>query len=177
MKDKNDNKVVIIYIIFVLIVYFAFGIYYKMKLTTLIGILVALFITMLIIYIPYRIRVKREELVNELFIIEIRNKSNNDERIRITEKNILFKYKGVINYYYIFPRILSSIFLRGKAWETVTYRIRGKTQLTVDEVNEIINEINKLNNNVDGDTILNYKGNKKLVDRNDIDKIIQKYLK
>ena len=52
---------------------------------------------------------------------------------------------------------------------------KNKNQLTANEVNNIIEEINDLNNIVDGDIIINYKGNKKLSNKNDIEKIFEKY--
>ena len=180
MKNKkNNNIIIIISAIISLIIGITFLIYflnyYNIKLTMAISIVVVLLIIIAVLYIPYRIAQNKEQLLNELFIVDIFNKYNNDEHIRITEKNILFKYKSVIKYYYIFPKLFSSISLKGRVSETPTYSIIGKTQLTFDELNEIIEKINKLNDNADGDIILNYKGNKKFVDRNDIIKIFQKY--
>ena len=40
-----------------------------------------------------------------------------------------------------------------------------------DELNDILEKINDLNNLADGDIIINYKGNKKFVNKNDIDKV------
>ena len=87
----------------------------------------------------------------------------------------MFKYESVIKYYYIFPKLFSSLSLKGKLWETPTYNIIGKTQLSADELNNILEKINNLNNNADGDIIINYNGNKKFTNRNDIDKILWKY--
>jgi len=42
-------------------------------------------------------------------------------------------------------------------------------------LNDILEKINDLNNLADGDIIINYKGNKKFVNKNDIDKIFWKY--
>lgn len=39
----------------------------------------------------------------------------------------------------------------------------------------MLEKINNLNNNADGDIIINYNGNKKFTNRNDIDKILWKY--
>ena len=106
---------------------------------------------------------------------DIYNKNNDDEHIRITEKNILFKYKSVIKYYYIFSKLFSSLSLKGKLWETPTYNIIAKSRLSVDELNDILEKINDLNNHVDGNIIINYKGNKKFANKNDIDKIFWNY--
>lgn len=179
MKNKKDNIIIIMPAIILFIIGVSFLIYllnyYNIKLTIIISIVIASLIIVLMLYIPYRIANDKEQLVSELFILDISNKCNNDEHIRITEENILFKYKSVVKYYYIFPRLVSYISLKGKAWETPTYSIIGKTQLAVDELNEILEKINKLNDNVDGDIIVNYKGNKKLVNRNDINKIFGNY--
>ncbi len=179
MKNKKDNNIIIISAIISLIIGISFLIYflnyYNIKLTTIISIVIAVLIIVLILYIPYRIAENKKQLVDELFIVDISNKSNNDEHIRITEKNILFKYKSVIKYYYIFPKLFSSLSLKGKLWETPTYNIIGKTQLSANELSNILERINDLNNNTDGDIIINYKGNKKFANKNDIDKIFWKY--
>lgn len=179
MKNKKDNNIIIIFAIISLIIAIIFLIcflnYYNVKLTTIISIVIAILIIAPILYIPYRIAENKKQLIDELFIIDISSKLNNDEHIRITEKNILFKYKSVIKYYYIFPKLFSSLSLKGKLWETPTYNIIGKTQLSADELNNILEKINNLNTNADGDIIINYNGNKKFTNRNDIDKIFWKY--
>lgn len=179
MKNKKDNNIIIIFAIISLIIGISFLIYflnyYNVKLTTIISIVIAILIIAPILYIPYRIAEKKKQLIDELFIVDISSKCNNDEHIRITEKNILFKYESVIKYYYIFPKLFSSLSLKGKLWETPTYNIIGKTQLSADELNNMLEKINNLNNNADGDIIINYNGNKKFTNRNDIDKILWKY--
>lgn len=179
MKNKKDNNIVIISTIIFLIIGISFLIYflnyYNIKLTTIISIVIAILIIVPILYIPYRIAEKKKQLIDELFILDISSIHNNDEHIRITEKNILFKYNSVIKYYYIFPKLFSSISLKGKLWETQTYNIIGKSQLSTDELNNILEKINALNNNIEGDIIINCKGNKKFTNRNDIDKIFWKY--
>lgn len=179
MKNKKGNNIVIISTIISLIIGISFLIYflnyYNIKLTTTINIVIAILIIVPILYIPYRIAEKKKQLIDELFILDISSKLNNDEHIRITEKNILLKYKSAIKYYYIFPKLFSSISLKGKIWETPTYNIIVKTQLAIHETNEILEKINDLNNDTNGDIIINYKGNKKFANRNDIDKIFWKY--
>lgn len=179
MKNKKGNNIVIISTIISLIIGISFLIYflnyYNIKLTTTINIVIAILIIVPILYIPYRIAEKKKQLIDELFILDISSKLNNDEHIRITEKNILLKYKSAIKYYYIFPKLFSSLSLKGKIWETPTYNIIVKTQLAIHEINEILEKINDLNNDTNGDIIINYKGNKKFANRNDIDKIFWKY--
>lgn len=179
MKNKKDNNIVIISAIISLIIgisfLYIFLNYYNVNLTTIISIIIVILIIVPLLYIPYRIAEKKKQLIDELFIVDISNKGNNDEHIRITEKNILFKYRSVIKYYYIFPKLFSSLSLKGKLWETPTYNIIGKTQLSADELSNILEKINNLNNDVDGDIIINYSGNKKVTDRNNINKIFWKY--
>lgn len=179
MKNKKDNNIVIISAIISLIIGISFLIYflnyYNVKLTTIISIVITILIIVPILYIPYRIAENKKQLVEELFIVDISHKHNNDEHIRITEKNILFKYNSVIKYYYIFPKIFSSLSLKGKLWETPTYDIINKRQLSTDELRDILEKINGLTNNADGDVIVNCKGNKKLANENAIDKIFGKY--
>lgn len=179
MKNKKDNNIIIISAIISLIIGISFLIYflnyYNIKLTTIICIVIVILIIIPILYIPYRIAENKKQLIDELFIVDIFSKCNNDEHIRITENNILFKYKRVIKYYYIFSKLFSSISLKGKLWETPTYNIISKSQLSADELNDILEKINDLNNLADGDIIINYKGNKKFVNKNDIDKIFWKY--
>lgn len=179
MKNKKGNNIVIISTIISLIIGISFLIYflnyYNIKLTTTINIVIAILIIVPILYIPYRIAEKKKQLIDESFILDISSKLNNDEHIRITEKNILLKYKSAIKYYYIFPKLFSSLSLKGKIWETPTYNIIVKTQLAIHETNEILEKINDLNNDTNGDIIINYKGNKKFANRNDIDKIFWKY--
>lgn len=179
MKNKKGNNIVIISTIISLIIGISFLIYflnyYNIKLTTTINIVIAILIIVPILYIPYRIAEKKKQLIDELFILDISSKLNNDEHIRITEKNILLKYKSAIKYYYIFPKLFSSLSLKGKIWETRTYNIIVKTQLAIHETNEILEKINDLNNDTNGDIIINYKGNKKFANRNDINKIFWKY--
>lgn len=179
MKNKKGNNIVIISTIISLIIGISFLIYflnyYNIKLTTTINIVIAILIIVPILYIPYRIAEKKKQLIDELFILDISSKLNNDEHIRITEKNILLKYKSAIKYYYIFPKLFSSLSLKGKIWETPTYNIIVKTQLAIHETNEILEKINDLNNDTNGDIIINYKGNKKFANRNDINKIFWKY--
>ena len=179
MKNKKDNNIVIISAILSLIIGISFLIYflnyYNVKLTTIISIVIAILIIAPILYIPYIIAEKKKQLIDELFIVDISSKLNNDEHIRIKEKNMLFKYKSVIKYYYIFPKLISTISLKGKLWETPTYNIVGKTQLSVNELNSILEKINELNNNVDGDTTVNYKGNRKIVNSNEINTIFKSY--
>lgn len=180
MKNKKDNNIVIVSAVISLIIGVSFFIYflnyYNIKLTTIISIAIAIIIIVAILYIPYRIAENKKQLVDELFIVDIFNKYNNNEHIRITEKNILFKYKSVIKYFYIFPKLFSSLSFKGKLWETQTYNIITKSQLSANELNNILEKINNLNNYTDGDIIINYKGNKKLVNKNDIEKIFGKYL-
>lgn len=179
MKNKKDNNIVIISAIISLIIGISFFIYflnyYNVKLTTIISIVIAILIIVPILYIPYRIAENKKQLIDELFIVDIFSKSDNDEHIRITEKNILFKYNSIIKYYYIFSKLFSSLSLKGKLWETPTYNIIDRSQLSADELNDILEKINNLNNKADGDIIINYKGHKKFANRNDIDKIFWKY--
>lgn len=146
MKNKKGNNIVIISTIISLIIGISFLIYflnyYNIKLTTTINIVIAILIIVPILYIPYRIAEKKKQLIDELFILDISSKLNNDEHIRITEKNILLKYKSAIKYYYIFPKLFSSLSLKGKIWETPTYNIIVKTQLAIHETNEILEKIN-----------------------------------
>lgn len=116
MKNKKDNNIVIISAIISLIIGVSFFIYflnyYNIKLTTIISIAIAIIIIVAILYIPYRIAENKKQLVDELFIVDIFNKYNNNEHIRITEKNILFKYKSVIKYFYIFPNYFRLLVLK-----------------------------------------------------------------
>ena len=175
MKNKNDNNILIIFAIFCFIVLISFLIYFNIKWTTIINIIIILIVLGLMLYIPFIIAQKKEQSVNELFILDIFRRYNNDEHIRITEKRILFKYKNVIKYYYVFPKLFSFISLNGKIWETPTYNVIGKIQLSVDELNHIIEKIIELNSDIDGDIIVNYKGNKKFVNSKDINKIFKNY--
>ena len=72
--------------------------YYNIKLTIIISIVIALLIIVPILDIPYRIAENKKQLIEELFTVDISHKHNNDEHIRITEKNVLFNifYMGVI---------------------------------------------------------------------------------
>ena len=179
MKKSKDNIFIIIFSIILFIVGISFLIYflkyYNIKLITIITIVFVLVVIGLILYIPYKIAEKRKQLINELFILDISSKNNNDEHIRITEKNTLFKYKNVINYYYIFPKIFISFSLRGKLWETPTYKIFRKNELSIQELNEIIERIEKLNNNENENIVVNYKGKKKFVNSVEINKIFENY--
>ncbi len=179
MENKKNNNIIIIFAIISLVIGIGFIIYffyyYHIRLTIIIVAIITLLIMGVILYIPYKIAENKQKLVDELFIVDIFNKGNN-EHIRITkEKNILFTYKNVIKYYYIFPKLVSDISLKGKIWETPTYDIKDKTQLMPNELNEILEKINKLNHNENGDTIVNYKGCKKSVDKNEINKIFINY--
>jgi len=179
MRNKKDNNIIIISAIISFVIGIAFFIYflnyYNIKLTIIIKIVIALLIIVPILYIPYRIAKQKKQLIDELFIVDISSKCNNDKHIRITEKNMLFKYKSVIKYYYIFPKLFSAVSLKGKLWETPTYDIVSKTQLSGNELTNIIEKIDKLNNNVDGDIIVNYRGNKKFINSNDINNIFKSY--
>ena len=179
MKNKKGNNIIIISAIISFVIGIAFLIYflnyYNIKLTIIISIVIAFFIIVPILCIPYRIAENKKQLVDELFLIDITNKCNNDEHIRITEKNMLFKYKSAIKYYYIFPKLFSNISLKGKLWETPTYDIFNKTQLSDNEITNIIEKLNKLNNSIDGDIIVNYKGDKKIVNSNEINRIFKSY--
>ena len=100
MKNKKDNNIIIISAIISLIIGISFLIYflnyYNIKLTTIICIVIVILIIIPILYIPYRIAENKKQLIDELFIVDIFSKCNNDEHIRITENNILFKYKRVL---------------------------------------------------------------------------------
>lgn len=50
-----------------------------------------------------------------------------------------------------------------------------RTQLSVNELNNIIEKIVELNSNVDSDIIIKYKGNKKFVNSNEINRIFENY--
>lgn len=179
MKNKKDNTIVIISAIISLIIGISVFMYilnyYNITLTTIINIAIIILIMLALLYIPYRIAENKEQLIDELFIVDITGKLNNDEHIRITEKNILFKYKNDLKYYYIFPKFFSFLSLKGKIGKTPTYKIIGKRQLSTDELNDMLEKINKLNNNAKGDIIINYNGDKKITNRNDIDKIFWNY--
>ena len=113
-------------------------------------------------------------MVNESFKIDIFDKTNNSH-IRITESNILFKYQHVIKYYYIFPKLFSNISLKGKLWETPTYAITKKVNLSPNGVNYIIEKINTLNNNSDNEIIVRYNGNIKYTNSIEINNIFENY--
>lgn len=177
---KKGNSIIIIITIISFLVGISFLIYllnyFNIQSIVARNVIIIILIFIAILYIPYKIGKDKEQLVNEIFILDISSKSNNAEHIRITEKNMLFKYKGVIRYYYIFPKFFSSTSLKGKLWETPTYMISNKIQLLDNELNKIIEEINNLNSNENEDIIVNYKGNKKLVNCKDINNIFTNYL-
>lgn len=184
MREKNNSNInfVIAFLFAIVIISIIVAIsiliyslnYYNIKLTTIIGIGVILAIFVALLYFPTRIAEKKEQLVNQIFVLDIFAQNNNAEHIRITEQNILFKYKNTIKYWYVFPRALSYISLTGKTGEKPTYDIIGKIQLSNDERNNIIEKINELNN-CEGDIIINYGENRKFVSRNEINKILENY--
>ena len=89
MKNKKDKNIIIIFAIISLsIAIICLLNYYNIKLTTIISIIIIILIIVPLLYIPYRIAEKKKQLIDELFIVDISNKGNNDEHIRITEKNI-----------------------------------------------------------------------------------------
>ena len=87
----------------------------------------------------------------------------------------MFKYKDTIKYYYIFPKLFSDLSLRGKLCETSIYNIKGKKQLSDNEVDKIIKKIKELKNNAEGDVIVNYRWDKQIVNRYEINKIFEDY--
>ena len=186
MGEKKNNSnikfvIALLFAVVIILIIIAISIliyslnYYNMKLTTIISIGIILAIFGALLYIPRSIAEKKDELVNQIFVVDIFSKYNNDEHIRITEQNILFKYKITIKYYHIFPRIFSYISLIGKTWETPVFDIIGQTQLSKEDLNNIIEKLNELNNS-DGDIIINFYGNRKNVNKNEINKILEKYL-
>jgi len=186
MGEKKNNSnikfvVALLFVVVIILIIIAISIliyslnYYNIKLTTIIGIGIILAIFGALLYIPPRIAEEKEQMANQMFVVDIFSKNNNDEHIRITEQNILFKYKITIKYYYIFPRIFSYISLIGKTWETPVFDIIGQTQLSKEELNNIIERLNELNNGGD-DIVVNFCGKRKNVNRNEVNKILEKYL-
>ena len=179
MKTKESNKVIIlttiISVILGIILFIYIMHYYNIKIQIIIKGLTTFFIVGVVICLPYIIAENKAKLVNQPFKVDIINKINNDEHIRITEENILFKYKNVIKYYYIFPEVFSNLSLKGEFWRTPTYDINNKVELPLDEVNTIIEKIDELNNNIENEIVVRYNGNLKYVNANEVNKILKKY--
>ena len=180
MKKIISNLIIfgcILLVIFGIGFFIYFVYYYNLNIIKgLLGLFITFLFFFIFIILPTTINSNRIKLVNENFILDIYNKNNDVEHIRITDKNLLFKYKCEIRFAGILPKFFIHLMITKKElYKTPTFIIKNKNQLTANEVNNIIEEINDLNNIVDGDIIINYKGNKKFSNKNDIDKIFEKY--
>lgn len=178
MKQKKSKNFLIIWTIICLILGIGFLVffmnYYSIKWTTILTFPIT-FLIIVLIYLPFRMEEKKKQLVNQEFVLDISNQTDDAEHIRLTQGNILFKYKVVIKYFYVFPRIIAQISLRGKLHETPAHSITGKIQLSVQEREEIIEKIHTLKNDENGNVIVNYKGEKNFTNSKDINKIFEKY--
>jgi len=178
MKQKESKKFLMIWTIICLILGIGFLVffmnYYSIKWTTILLIPIT-FLILVLIYLPFRMEEKKKQLVNQEFVLDISNRTDDAEHIRLTQGNVLFKYKVIIKYFYIFPRVIASISLKGKLFETPAHSITDKIQLSAQEREEIIEKINTLKNDENGNVIVNYKGEKKFTNRNDVNKIFEKY--
>lgn len=180
MKKKLSNLIILGCILLVIlgIVFFIYFVYYYNLniIKGLWGLFITFLFFLLFIILPTTINSNRIKLVNDNFILDIYNKNNDVEHIRITDKNLLFKYKSEIRFAGILPNFFRHLIITKKElYRTPTFIIKNRNQLTTNEMNDIIEEINNLNNNVNGDIIINYNGNKKFSNKNDIDKIFEKY--
>ena len=97
MKTKGSNKVIIlttiISVILGIILFIYIMHYYNIKIQIIIKGLTTFFIVGVVICLPYIIAENKAKLVNQPFKVDIINKINNDEHIRITEENILFNFE------------------------------------------------------------------------------------
>ena len=169
MSKKNKNGVVIIAAIISFIVGMTFFVVVmiecNVKMETIIQYFVAIVIGFPTIWYSIQYLQKKEDLVNEIFILDVFNKVNN-QHIRITEKNLLFKYKIVINHLYFYPK---------KPWASTTYSIKNKTQLSPQETEKIVEMINSIEDTIEWDVVVNYKGEKKYMNSYQINQIFEQY--
>lgn len=177
-NKKNSNSVVIISAIISFIVGMTFFVIAmiecNVKIETLIKSFIALVIGFPTVWYTIKYLQKKDDLVNEIFILDVFNKINN-QHIRITAKNLLFKYKVVIRFLGIFPRGASYLSLGGNTWNMTTYSIKNKTQLTTQEIERIVEMINNLEDTIEWDVVVNYKGKKKYVHSYQINQIFEQY--
>lgn len=180
MKKIISNLIILfcVFVVVIGIIACIYSMYYyniNINIQLVIKIFVAMVLMFVILYIPFKIGRDRERLVEENFILDIYVKNNNKEHIRITEKNIMFKYESVIRYWYIYPKFFSFLSLNSELGKTPTYIIKNKIQLQKSEVNSIIEKLNELSNTTENQIIINIKGNKKYINANKINGIFEKY--
>lgn len=75
----------------------------------------------------------------------------------------MFKYKIVINHLHFYP------------WTSTTYSIKNKTQLSPQETEKIVEMINSIEDTIEWDVVVNYKGEKKYMNSYQINQIFEQY--
>lgn len=108
---------------------------------------------------------KNTQLIEKIFKIDIAN--DKGKHIRLTDNNILFKYYVKLNY-------LNNI-IKKYGPRVPEYIVKHKMQLNEKEVLYIIEEIEKLDNIQNGLIKINYEGNIKYVNSDDINRILANF--
>lgn len=180
---KIISKLIILFCIIIVIIGILFFIYFmkyinikpiNVNISGIIGALLIVFTYLMVFYIvPGIISNNGIKLVNELFILDIYNRNNDSEHIRITESNLLFKYKLKIKSMFYFPKSFSYFF--GERHKSPEFFIKNKTPLTTNEITNIVEKIKRLNDMPENEIIVNIKGIKKNVKANEINEIFAKY--
>ena len=180
---KIISKIIILFSIIIVIIGILFFICFmkyinikpiNINISDIIGALLIVFTYLMVFCIvPGIISNNAIKLVNELFILDIYNRNNDSEHIRITKSNLLFKYKLKIRSMFYFPKSFSYFF--GERWTSPEFFIKNKTILTTNELTNIVEKIKRLKDLPENEIIVNIKGIKKNVKANEINEIFAKY--
>ena len=146
---------------------------------TLLQLVGVALVIVLIYIIPSIYFDNKYKIVNKITKVKIYNQKNEDENIKITKDNLIFKYSPTVRYKYILPRAFMR--LTGTASKSAKeigkdnpgYKIRGKKQLSKTEIKEIMNKIDNLQEDKDSNIVVKTKEYEKHVNVDEVNKILK----
>ena len=138
-------------------------------------------IIVLIYIIPSIYFDNRYKLVNKITKVKISNIENEDENIKITKDNLIFKYSPTIRFKYLLPRFFLKLTGTGKknaeklGKDNPGYNIRGIKQLSKSEAKVLIDKIDALEYDDSSNILVKTKEYEKYVNEDDINAILKEF--
>ena len=183
-KESKKNTIIVCISVFVGICVFVLAMYLSgMSLqSTLISLfgLFLLFIAILIVYvIPSIYFDERDKLLNKSYIFDLISIGNKSENIRLTKDGQIFKYEETIKFKYRFPRMLQKYFGYSEEKRVGNgkpgYKISKRKKLTEFEASKLVEEINSLRENEDGQAMLKTKELTRRLNIDEVNNALHKY--
>lgn len=123
----------------------------------------------------------RYKLVNKITKVKISNVVNEDENIKVTKDNLIFKYSPTIRFKYLLPRFFLKLTGTGKknaekiGKDNPGYNIRGIKQLSKSEAKVLIDKIDALSEDDSSNIVVKTKEYEKYVNEEDVNAVLKEF--